>query len=204
MVGVCCRVTQTEASYPLLTVACQLILQVLGLQLQFGPLLDLLLPLHRQLLLLLLHCRDLGLELTHHTLRLLRQQNREGQRAAGWTVVTQQLERFFYHCEQKELIPRRMFESEFTTPLCPFLLKLNITVTICTKTSSGFVSCCLLVLYLHFISGILLRITQQARFVSTGFSLGGKLNKQAQKYSEQPHCTMTVLNEDRWTMRRCE
>lgn len=33
--------------YPLFTVACQLILQVLGLQLQLGPLLDLLLALCR-------------------------------------------------------------------------------------------------------------------------------------------------------------
>lgn len=33
--------------YPLFTVACQLVLQVLGLQLQLGPLLDLLLALSR-------------------------------------------------------------------------------------------------------------------------------------------------------------
>lgn len=33
------------------------------------------------------------------------------------------------------------------------------------------------ILYLYFVSGILLSITQLSRFVSTGFSLGGQLEK---------------------------
>lgn len=57
--------------YPLFTVACQLILQVLGLQLQLGPLFDLLLALRRQLLFLLFHSRDLRLQFSDDALRLL-------------------------------------------------------------------------------------------------------------------------------------
>lgn len=61
--------------YPLFTVARQLILQVLGLQLQLGPLLDLLLALSRKLLSLLLHGRDLGLQLSDNALCLLQKLN---------------------------------------------------------------------------------------------------------------------------------
>lgn len=61
--------------YPLFTVARQLILQVLGLQLQLGPLLDLLLALSRKLLSLLLHGRDFGLQLSDNALCLLQKLN---------------------------------------------------------------------------------------------------------------------------------
>lgn len=56
---------------PLFTVACQFVLQVFGFELQFGSLLDLLLPLGTQLLLLLLHRRDTSLQLPHDSLCLL-------------------------------------------------------------------------------------------------------------------------------------
>lgn len=61
-------------THPLLAVAGQLVLQIFGLELQLGALLDLLLPLRAQLFLLLLHGRHLGLQLTHHALRLLHTQ----------------------------------------------------------------------------------------------------------------------------------
>lgn len=58
-------------SYPLLAIACQLILQVLGLQLKLSPLLYLLLAFCRKLLSFFLHGRDFGLQLSNNTLCLL-------------------------------------------------------------------------------------------------------------------------------------
>lgn len=85
VVGATSRV-QSDADrrlpYPLFAVACQLVLQVLGLQLELGPLLDLLLALGRELLPLLSHGRDLRLELTHNSLCLLQKgkQNKDTRR----------------------------------------------------------------------------------------------------------------------------
>lgn len=65
-----------RASHPLFAVSCQLVLQIFGFELQFGPLFDLLLSFGTQLFLLFLHGGYARLQLPNHTLSLL-QRHRE-------------------------------------------------------------------------------------------------------------------------------